>query len=102
MQPKLIAPAGEPREKLVYWEFFFIRPLADSVEQSPPSPSQICIRFDASRRGEKLSQIGILKIRICIFIELALARVIRLELNVETIVIGDAILWRMHWWLACQ
>jgi len=96
MQPKLIAAASKPCKKLIHRKFLFIGPLANGVEQSPPLPSQICARFDASRRGEELTQIGIVKIRIRIFVELAFARVISLELNIQTIVIGDAIRWRMQ------
>src|SRR5262245_46392744 len=100
MQPKLVAAAGEPREELVYREFLFICPLRNRVQQSPPSPSQICARLNAGGRGKQLSQIGIVKIRIRIFVKLALARVIGFKLNVKTIVIGDAILRRVHGWLA--
>src|SRR5438552_10460016 len=96
MQPKLITAAGEPRKEVVHRKFLFVRPLANCVEQSPPSPSQICACLDASRRGEKLSQIGVVKIWIRIFVELAFARVVSFELNIETIVIGDAILRRMQ------
>src|SRR4029077_11210064 len=46
MKPKFIAAAGEPREKLVYRKFLFICPLGNRVQQSPPSPSQICARFN--------------------------------------------------------
>ena len=50
----------------------------------------------------ELSQIGIIKIWIRILIEFAFVRVIRFELYVQTIVIGDPILRSVHWWLACE
>src|SRR5438552_5926202 len=102
MQPKFIAAAREPCEQLVHREFLFVRPLGNGVEQSPPSPTQIGTCFNATRRGKELSQIGIVKIGICVFVELAFARVVSFELNVEAIVISGAIFWRMYRRLACQ
>src|SRR4029450_7231528 len=55
MQSKFITAAGKSREELVYRKFLFVCPLGNRVQQSPASPSQICARFDAGRRGEELS-----------------------------------------------
>src|ERR1700756_4557897 len=63
IKPKLVATAGESPQEFVYRKFLFFSPLRDGVQQSPPSPPQICARFDARRRGEELSQIGVVKIR---------------------------------------
>src|ERR1043165_4185846 len=96
VQAKLITSTSEPREQLVYRKFLFVCPLGNRGEQPPPSPSQICACLDSRRRAEKLSQIGVIKIRIRIFVEFAFPRVISLQLDVETIVIPDAILRGMH------
>src|SRR5437899_2878416 len=102
VEPELIAAVDEPGEKFVHPELFLIRPLAYGVHKPPPSLAQIRARFNPDRCSEKLPQIGVVEIRIGIFVELPLARVISLELDVQAIVIGSAILWRMHRWFPRQ
>src|SRR5713101_7167710 len=67
---ELIAALDEPREKSVHAEFFLIRPLGDRVHQPPPSQAQIPARFQPGRRGKELPQIGVVEIRIRLFVEL--------------------------------
>src|SRR5436190_21235786 len=49
MEPKLIATVNEPCEELVNPKFFFVRPLADRVQQPPPTPAQLRASADSSR-----------------------------------------------------
>ena len=94
MKFEFFATIDQPREQFVHPIFFLIGPLADRIHQPPPPQAQIRARFDpprAGRRGEKLPQIGVVKIRIRVLVELSFARVIGLELDVETIVVGGAI-----------
>src|SRR6266404_6954116 len=82
MEPELIATVDETREEFVYSELFLIRPLAHRVHQSPASLAQIRARFDPGGRGEELPQIGVVEIRIRIFVKPTFAHVISLELDV--------------------
>src|SRR6478672_13493805 len=100
MQPKFVTSAGKSREELVHGEFLFVSPLRNRVQQSPPSSSQIGACLDASWCSEKLSQIGIVKIWIRLFVHLAFARVIRFELHVKAIVLSDTIFRRAQRWFA--
>src|SRR5437868_6411629 len=52
--------------------------------------------------GEELPQIGVVKVRISIFVKLPLERVIGLELEVQAIVVSWAILRRIYWRLPGQ
>src|SRR3984893_6266313 len=102
---ELVATVDQSREEFVPPEFFLIPPLANRIQQSPPRPAQIRARIDPSRAGrrrEKLAKIGIVEIRIRIFIEFPFARVIGLELDVQAIVIVDSILRRVRWRFAGQ
>src|SRR5262249_28227309 len=96
VQVKLVASVSKPREKFVDREFLFICPLGNRVQQSASSPAKIRARFHSRLCSEELSQISVVKMWIGIFVELSFARVISFELYVETIVIGDAILRRVH------
>src|SRR4030095_10996518 len=73
MQPKFITSAGKPCQELVHGKFLFVCPLTNRVQQSAPSSTQIGACLDASRCGEELSQISVVKIWIRIFIKLAFA-----------------------------
>src|SRR6266849_8754155 len=93
---ELVAAVDQSREKFVHPELFLIRPLAHRVHQPPAPHAQIAARFNSGGRGEELPQIGVVEIRVRIFIKLPFARVIGLELDVQTIVIGRAILRCVH------
>src|ERR1700736_267711 len=82
VEPELVAAADETRQEFVHPKLFLIRPLADRVHQSPASLAQIRARFDPGGRGEEFPQIGVVEIRISIFVKLPFARVIGLELDV--------------------
>src|ERR1700726_3160456 len=102
VQLELVAAVNNPRQELVYPELFLVRPLAHRVHQ-PSSPlAQITARFQPRWRGEELPQIGVVEIRIRIFVELPFARVISLELEVQAIVLGHAVLRRVYRWRTRQ
>src|SRR6266487_822085 len=85
MELELVAAIDQSRQEFVHPELFLIRPLANRVQQPPARPAQIRTRINPSRpcrRGEELAQIGVVKIRIGIFIEPPFARVIGPELEV--------------------
>src|SRR6266850_1603521 len=75
MESELVAAVDEPREKFVHAELFLIRPLAHRVHQPPPPQAQVRARFQSSWRSEERPQIGVVEIRIRIFVELPFARV---------------------------
>ncbi len=102
---ELVATIDQSGEKFVHPEFSLVRPLADRVQKPPPPPPQISARSNApwSRGGGKeLPQISVVEIGISILVKFALARVIGLELEVQTVVIGNAILRQMEWWFPCE
>src|SRR5437016_1788436 len=82
VEPELIAAVDEPGEKFVHAELSLIRPLTDRVHQPPPAQTQIPARFQSGGRGEELPQIGVVEIRICLFVELPFPRVIGLKLEI--------------------
>src|SRR5947207_7154875 len=82
---EVIATFDQPRKKLIHTVLLLVSPLADCIEQTATPRPQIRTRFYPGRRGEKLSQIGVVKPRISVFVNLSFTRVIRLELEVQTI-----------------
>ena len=96
VEPELVAAIDQSGEKFVHPEFFLIRPLADRVHQPPAPLTQVRARFDPGRRSEQLPKIDIVKTGIGVLIKFPFPRVIGLELDVEKIVIGHAILRRVH------
>ena len=105
MEIELVAAAMSRARSWFTRNFLLIGPLADRVQKPPPPPPQIRAGINAawSRGGGKeLSQISIVEIGISIFVKLALARVIGLELEVQTIVVGDAIVRQVQRRLARQ
>src|SRR5206468_13035196 len=102
VETDMIAEVDQSREKFIYPVLLIVSPQADGIEQPPTPQTQIGAGRETGRRAEELPQIGVVKIRISIFVELPLARVIGLELEVQTIVIGDAVPRHMHWQLPRQ
>src|SRR6266513_2834998 len=102
MEPELVGAFDQSRQQSVHTKLFLVGPLAHRIQQSPPSSSQIRTRFNPGRCGEKLPQICIVEIRIRVRVEFSFARVISFELDVQEIIIGDAILPHMRRWFSRQ
>ena len=60
---EVIATFDQPREKFVHAVLLLVSPLADCIEQTATPRPQIRTRFYPGGRGEKLPQIGVVKIR---------------------------------------
>jgi len=75
--------------------------LAGRVSSALPQPKRSFDPIDdLGPCRKKLLQIIVIKIRIRNFVELALPRVVRLELDVQAIVVGGTIRRLMKRWLA--
>jgi hypothetical protein len=68
VKAEVIAAIDKSRKKFVYPVLLFVSPQADGIQQPATSQTQITTRLDSARRGEELPQIGVIKIRISIFV----------------------------------